>query len=212
MAILLSSHLLNQVQSVCDRIGIFAAGRLIGQGTMPSSPPGSARTRPMSRPRSRRPRTAAAIASARCSAAIPGVVEGQGAGAGDRRLGRRRQAGRRGDPRPAGDPRRRRVDRLRPDLGPGRPAVARGHLPAGRRAGRPRPREGRPMTAESTPLPRRPPTGRLRRPPRSPAQARRGRRLDPVAPRAVRAPRRLDGRRAARSSPITSGRPGSSPS
>ncbi len=34
MAILLSSHLLNQVQNVCDRIGIFAAGRLIGQGTM----------------------------------------------------------------------------------------------------------------------------------------------------------------------------------
>ena len=34
MAILLSSHLLNQVQSVCDRVGIFAAGRLIGQGTM----------------------------------------------------------------------------------------------------------------------------------------------------------------------------------
>ena len=34
MAILLSSHLLNQVQSVCDRIGIFAAGRLIGQGSM----------------------------------------------------------------------------------------------------------------------------------------------------------------------------------
>ena len=34
MAILLSSHLLNQVQSVCDRIGIFAAGRLIGHGTV----------------------------------------------------------------------------------------------------------------------------------------------------------------------------------
>ena len=34
MAILLSSHLLNQVQHVCDRIGIFAAGKLIGQGTM----------------------------------------------------------------------------------------------------------------------------------------------------------------------------------
>jgi ABC-2 type transport system ATP-binding protein len=34
MAILLSSHLLNQVQSVCDRIGIFASGKLIGQGTM----------------------------------------------------------------------------------------------------------------------------------------------------------------------------------
>jgi ABC-2 type transport system ATP-binding protein len=34
-AILLSSHLLNQVQEVCDRIGIFAGGRLIGQGTLP---------------------------------------------------------------------------------------------------------------------------------------------------------------------------------
>ena len=35
IAILLSSHLLTQVQSVCDRVGIFAAGRLIGQGTVP---------------------------------------------------------------------------------------------------------------------------------------------------------------------------------
>src|SRR4029078_1845469 len=34
MAILLSSHLLNQVQHVCDRIGIFTAGKLIGMGTM----------------------------------------------------------------------------------------------------------------------------------------------------------------------------------
>ncbi|HEY3523262.1 MAG TPA: ABC transporter ATP-binding protein [Candidatus Limnocylindrales bacterium] len=34
LAILLSSHLLTQVQSVCDRIGIFAAGRLIAQGTL----------------------------------------------------------------------------------------------------------------------------------------------------------------------------------
>jgi ABC-2 type transport system ATP-binding protein len=35
MTILLSSHLLSQVQSVCDRVGIFAAGRLIGVGTVP---------------------------------------------------------------------------------------------------------------------------------------------------------------------------------
>jgi len=35
LAILLSSHLLSQVQSVCDRVGIFAAGRLIGVGTVP---------------------------------------------------------------------------------------------------------------------------------------------------------------------------------
>ncbi len=34
LAVLLSSHLLNQVQSVCDRIGIFASGRLIGNGTI----------------------------------------------------------------------------------------------------------------------------------------------------------------------------------
>jgi ABC-2 type transport system ATP-binding protein len=35
LAILLSSHLLAQVQSVCDRVGIFASGRLIGVGTVP---------------------------------------------------------------------------------------------------------------------------------------------------------------------------------
>jgi ABC-2 type transport system ATP-binding protein len=34
MAVLLSSHLLTQVQSVCDRVGIFAGGRLIGVGTV----------------------------------------------------------------------------------------------------------------------------------------------------------------------------------
>ena len=34
LAIMLSSHLLTQVQSVCDRIGIFAAGRLVGEGTV----------------------------------------------------------------------------------------------------------------------------------------------------------------------------------
>ncbi len=34
IAIMLSSHLLSQVQSVCDRIGIFASGRLVGIGTV----------------------------------------------------------------------------------------------------------------------------------------------------------------------------------
>jgi ABC-2 type transport system ATP-binding protein len=34
LSVLLSSHLLAQVQSVCDRIGIFAAGKLIGVGTV----------------------------------------------------------------------------------------------------------------------------------------------------------------------------------
>jgi ABC-2 type transport system ATP-binding protein len=35
LAVMLSSHLLAQVQSVCDRVGIFAAGKLIGVGTVP---------------------------------------------------------------------------------------------------------------------------------------------------------------------------------
>jgi len=35
VTVLLSSHLLTQVQSVCDRVGIFASGQLIGLGTVP---------------------------------------------------------------------------------------------------------------------------------------------------------------------------------
>ncbi len=35
IAVLLSSHLLDQVQSICDRVGIFSSGRLIAQGTVP---------------------------------------------------------------------------------------------------------------------------------------------------------------------------------
>jgi ABC-2 type transport system ATP-binding protein len=34
VTVLLSSHLLSQVQSVCDRVGIFAAGKLVGIGTV----------------------------------------------------------------------------------------------------------------------------------------------------------------------------------
>ena len=34
LAILLSSHLLSQVQQLCDRVGIFARGRLIAEGTL----------------------------------------------------------------------------------------------------------------------------------------------------------------------------------
>lgn len=47
VTILLCSHLLAQVQSVCDRVGIFAAGRLIGLGTVPelASRYGAARAR-----------------------------------------------------------------------------------------------------------------------------------------------------------------------
>jgi ABC-2 type transport system ATP-binding protein len=34
MTVLLSSHLLHQVQQVCDRIGIFVGGRLVTTGTI----------------------------------------------------------------------------------------------------------------------------------------------------------------------------------
>lgn len=34
VTVMLSSHLLEQVQSVCDRIGIFVGGRLVAQGTI----------------------------------------------------------------------------------------------------------------------------------------------------------------------------------
>jgi ABC-2 type transport system ATP-binding protein len=39
LSIMLSSHLLSQVQSVCDRIGIFARAALIGSGPSTSSRP-----------------------------------------------------------------------------------------------------------------------------------------------------------------------------
>ena len=34
VTVLLSSHLLHQVEQVCDRIGIFLKGRLVAQGTL----------------------------------------------------------------------------------------------------------------------------------------------------------------------------------
>ena len=35
VAVLLSSHLLEQVQSVCDRVALFQAGRIVLMGTVP---------------------------------------------------------------------------------------------------------------------------------------------------------------------------------
>ena len=214
MAILLSSHLLNQVQSVCDRIGIFAAGRLIGQGTMAdlAAPVrrrhGPRRGRVPDRRRRRR-RPASARSSRRSPARPTSRAPRRGHPAWSISV---RPASER-DPRPAGGHRGRGLDRARPDLDPVARAVARGDLPAGRRARRPRPREGRPMTADSTPLPAgssRPP---MRRPRRRPRGAGRG--AGPTTARSRRAasdPCRTPAgwSSPARSSPTTSGRPGSS--
>ena len=38
VAVLLSSHLLHQVQQVCDRIAIFVSGRIVAQGTIGAWP------------------------------------------------------------------------------------------------------------------------------------------------------------------------------
>ena len=152
MAILLSSHLLNQVQHVCDRIGIFAAGRLIGQGSMSDLAHRFGEDTAHVEAEFQTDNAAGVERVREVLTAIPGVV---GVDAPKRAVDAwtiTRQAGRRRDPRPALDPRGRGLDRARPHLGPVGRAVARGDLPPRRRASRPRPREGRPMTAGDTPL------------------------------------------------------------
>jgi ABC-2 type transport system ATP-binding protein len=36
ITVLLSSHLLHQVQAICDRVGLFSGGRLVLEGTVPA--------------------------------------------------------------------------------------------------------------------------------------------------------------------------------
>ena len=109
LAILLSSHLLSQVQSVCDRIGIFAAGRLIGVGTVDELASqfgdGSAAIEVgLELP------TAAEVERRRASCAASHVGR-DGRSARRRPVGdvadRRSARADRGDARPPGDPRRR---------------------------------------------------------------------------------------------------------
>ena len=122
LAILLSSHLLTQVQSVCDRIGIFAAGRLVGQGTVDEL---ATHVRRRDGDHRGRPRAADAgrrrAGRGRCSARSSGVDRGRPAGDGRRALAgcvvRPAAAEGRGPP---GDPRRRRRARPAPDRAPAR--------------------------------------------------------------------------------------------
>ena len=118
LAILLSSHLLTQVQSVCDRIGIFAAGRLVGEGTVdpPRQPVRRRRRRrievglelPTPADRARAEKVLAR--SARRSTAV------HAAGRSVRRMAAHRPAGDRGASRPPGDPGRRGRARAAPQL------------------------------------------------------------------------------------------------
>ena len=118
LAIMLSSHLLSQVQSVCDRIGIFAAGRLIGVGTVDELArqfgdgtavievglelPSAGRRGPRGDSAARDPR------GRLCGARWPG----------QRHVAGPRPAGERGGTRPAGHPGRRRRARAPPDRDP----------------------------------------------------------------------------------------------
>ena len=108
LSIMLSSHLLSQVQSVCDRIGIFAAGRLIGVGTVDRAGHavrrrhGGHRGRPRAADRGRRrPRRRSALRG------IPAVEIGRGPGRGQRDVADPRPAGERRGTCPPGHPGRR---------------------------------------------------------------------------------------------------------
>ena len=109
LAVLLSSHLLAQVQSVCDRIGIFAAGKLIGVGTVAEL----ARQFGGARPRTSR---SASRASMRPAGRGPPSVLGAGRGhRGGPAAGRRARA-----VRARGDRRGLRSGRARPSSPPRR--------------------------------------------------------------------------------------------
>ena len=71
LAIMLSSHLLTQVQSVCDRIGIFAPAASSGRAPSRSWPPSSAMARRSSRSSSSCRRRPMSSARRRCCARSP---------------------------------------------------------------------------------------------------------------------------------------------
>ena len=97
LAILLSSHLLTQVQSVCDRIGIFAAGRLVGRRDRRTA---GVRFRRRHRGDRRRPRTTSPDDVARAGTILRRIA---GGGVGRRPPERRRHVA---APRPAGQSRK----------------------------------------------------------------------------------------------------------
>ena len=70
LTVLLSSHILGQVQSLCDRVGFFAAGRLVAAGPLGGARPGHRPARSSSRWRStatRRRSTRSRWASPACA-------------------------------------------------------------------------------------------------------------------------------------------------
>ena len=144
LAILLSSHLLSQVQSVCDRIGIFAAGKLVGQGTveeLASAFGDGTATIEVGLELTGE----ADVAACRRCARQARARRSRGAAKGCQRLlAADRPSSRGGSTGPTGHPGRRRRARSPPDGDPADRAVARRHLPLRRGP------EGR-MSAEAKP-------------------------------------------------------------
>ena len=105
LAILLSSHLLTQVQSVCDRIGIFAAGRLVGVGTVDELAAQFGDGTAMIEVGLELPTPADVERAGTTLRAIESVESVEAPAGGQRDVAGPRPPGRRRGPRPAGHPR-----------------------------------------------------------------------------------------------------------
>ena len=142
LAIMLSSHLLTQVQSVCDRIGIFASGRLVGQGTVAELAAQFGDGTAVIEVELELPTPADVERAATVLRALPPRRIGRGAAGRQPRVADPRPAGRRRGPRPPGGPGRRRRSRPAADRLAPRGAIARRHLSSGARTRRqPPPRD-----------------------------------------------------------------------
>ncbi len=134
LAIMLSSHLLTQVQSVCDRIGIFASGRLVGQGTVAELAAQFGDGTAVIEVELELPTPADVERAATVLRALPLVESVEAPGRRQPRVADPCPAGRCRGPRPPGGPGGRRGSRPAADGLAPRGAIARRHLSSGARA------------------------------------------------------------------------------
>ena len=137
LAILLSSHLLTQVQSVCDRIGIFAAGRLVGEGTVEELAAQFGDGTAVVEVDLELPEAADVERARTCPARHRLGRFGRTAAARRRDVAGARSAGECRTDRPPGHPRGRGRARAAPDGAPSDRSLARGDLPDGRASDQP---------------------------------------------------------------------------